>query len=125
MRLSLFKPRALILALHLSLALTVGPLFVILGLTGSVNVFMTELEELALPPIQNTMTRADLDQVMAKVQSLDPDKTDSWVLTLPGHDRDYLWLEYLRPKETQGELYAPLRVIVDPVTGRIVTETFW
>ncbi|MDT8406679.1 MAG: PepSY-associated TM helix domain-containing protein [Methylococcales bacterium] len=121
----LFKPRHLIRSLHLALALTVGTLFMILGLTGSVNVFMTELEELGLPPVSQAAARADLDRILLEVKARHPDKNHGWTLTLPGHDRDYLWLEYLRPKETEGELYAPLRVLVNPNSGEIVSETFW
>lgn len=41
--------RKIWLNVHLMLALTIGFLFVILGLTGSFNVFNHELEELGLP----------------------------------------------------------------------------
>jgi uncharacterized iron-regulated membrane protein len=41
------------LDVHLTLALTIGFFFVILGVTGSFNVFNHELEELGLPQVRN------------------------------------------------------------------------
>ncbi|MEQ1529676.1 MAG: PepSY-associated TM helix domain-containing protein, partial [Methylococcales bacterium] len=115
------------LKVHLFIALTVGFVFVILGLTGSVNVFMTELEEIGLPKVeQNTSAKpVSLTQIMATVKAAHPQREDRWTLSMPGHDRDYIWVGYAKPKETADEFFAPLRVLVHPYTGEIVSQSFW
>lgn len=115
------------LNVHLTLALTIGFFFVILGLTGSVNVFVDELEELGLPPVRHAahaQPRA-LDEIMQTVSAAHPDKKGKWSLLLPGYGNDYLWLEYPKPMETADEFYAPFRVLVDPYSGEIISENYW
>jgi uncharacterized iron-regulated membrane protein len=119
--------RSLWLSVHLYMALVVGFIFVILGLTGSANVFFFELEELGLPDVsaENQVQPQSLDAIFKTVQTAHPDKTKSWTLSLPDNSSDYLWIAYPKPEEKVDEFYAPLRVLVDPYTGKIVSESFW
>jgi len=119
--------RSFWLNLHLSLALTVGLVFVILGLTGSANVFFFELEEWGLPQVSaaNQAQPLSLDSLFQRVESAYPQKSKSWSLSLPGEGSAYLWAEYPKPEETADKLYAPLRVLINPYTGEIVSASYW
>ena len=112
---------------HLYIALAVGFVFVVLGLTGSVNVFFRELEEIHLPspvPGANPALRP-LDDIVQTLRAAHPQRTGPWTLVLPGHGKAYLWAIYKRPEETADEYYGPLRVLVNPYTGEIAGESFW
>ena len=56
---------------HLYIALTIGFVFVILGLTGACNVFLFELEELGLPQVHHEANAlpCSLDDIMQTVTS--------------------------------------------------------
>lgn len=115
------------LNLHLALALTVGFEFVILGLTGSCNIFYYELNELFLPSLSvaSQSQPRSLDGIMQTVKTAHPQRTGGWSMVLPGYQSDYVWVEYPKPEETKDELYGPLEVLVDPYSGKIVAEQFW
>jgi uncharacterized iron-regulated membrane protein len=115
------------LNVHLSIALTIGFVFVILGVTGSCNVFYYELGELGLPVVSMIQGQRplDLDNIMQTVKAAHPQRTGGWSMVLPGYQSDYVWLEYPKPEETKDELFAPLEILVDPYSGKIVAEHFW
>jgi uncharacterized iron-regulated membrane protein len=115
------------LNVHLTIALTVGFFFVILGLTGSFNIFYFELEELSLPKVQISANAqmVKLDDIVQTLKIKYPQKTDKWMLLLPDDSSDYIWAEYTKPPETADELYAPFYAIFDPYTGEIVDEHYW
>lgn len=121
------KIRKFWLNLHLSIALTVGFEFVILGLSGSCNVFYYELNELFLPSVSiaNQSQLRSLDDIIQTVKTAHPQRTGGWSMVLPGYQSDYVWVNYPKPEETKDELYGPLEVLVDPYSGEIVTEHFW
>jgi len=112
---------------HLTITLTVGFVFVILGLTGSFNVFIYELEELSLPSVHHEVNAQQhpLDEIMQTVKAGHPEKKGKWSLLLPGYGNDYLWAVYPKPEETADEFYAPFRVLVDPYSGKIIAESYW
>lgn len=116
--------------IHKWLGLALGSLFALIGLTGSINVFHIELEERRVGQISEaTIATApagiDLDQVLQTIRAAYPDRQGRWVLMMPGYGSAYLWAVYPRPRETNGERFAPLRVLIDPTTGRIAGEHFW
>jgi uncharacterized iron-regulated membrane protein len=115
------------LTAHLYIALIVGFFFVVLGLTGSFNVFIYELEEMGLPPVRHEAKGPprSLDEMMQTVKAAHPEKQGKWSLLLPGDSNDYLWAVYPKPLETANEFYAPFRVLVDPYSGKIVAESYW
>lgn len=115
------------LNLHLGIALTVGFEFVILGLSGSCNVFYYELNELFLPslPSASQSQPRSLDDIMHSVKAAHPQRTGGWNMILPGYRSDYVWAIYPKPEETKDELYGPLEVQVDPYSGEIVAQHFW
>lgn len=74
------------LDVHLYLALTVGFLFVLLGLSGSLNVFYLELDRLLNPELRIEQTQGPyrpLDEIMASVRAAHPGRTGSWLLFMP------------------------------------------
>jgi uncharacterized iron-regulated membrane protein len=119
--------RKLWLNVHVYIALSLGFIFALLGLTGSFNVFYFELEEIGLPEVHKE-ARAQplpLNDIMQIVRAAHPQRQGTWNLHMPGYNRDYLWAEYPKPEETSDEFFAPLQIMIDPYTGRIVNETFW
>jgi uncharacterized iron-regulated membrane protein len=120
--------RAFWLKVHLFIALAAGFVFVVLGLTGSVNVFFRELEELGLPTQthhESDVQPHSLDEIMQTLTAAHPQRKGQWILVLPGYGKTYLWAIYPNPEETMDEFYAPLRVLVDVYSGEILKESFW
>jgi uncharacterized iron-regulated membrane protein len=115
------------LNVHLTLALTVGFFIVILGLTGSCNIFYNELGELGLPRVISTAQSRpkSLDDIMQTIKAAHPQRTRGWNMILPGYLSNYVWVNYPNPEETKDELFAPLQILVDPYSGKIVEEHFW
>lgn len=115
------------LNVHLYIALSVGFIFVIFGLTGSINIFHWELEELGLPEVRHERYEKPLalDSIMEKVRKRHPSRQGQWNLYMPGYERDYLWLWYPKPEEYAGRLFKPFGVVVNPYTGDLVEEHFW
>ena len=62
---------------------------------------------------------------MQIVRAAHSDKMGKWSILLPGDSNDYLWVRYPKPQETADELYAPMRVLVDPYSGKIVSASYW
>ncbi|EDZ65993.1 PepSY-associated TM helix family [Nitrosococcus oceani AFC27] len=125
---SRFRWHSLWRKVHLYLALTVGFFFVLLGLTGSVNVFHWELEELSLPALEtreSPKAGLPLNAVMANLHQAHPQRQGRWLLFMPGYEREYVWAIYPHPEETRDVFFAPLRVQLDPGSGKLVAEHFW
>ncbi|WP_341327911.1 PepSY-associated TM helix domain-containing protein [Methylotuvimicrobium sp. KM2] len=115
------------LNLHLSIALSVGFIFVILGLSGSFNVFHWELEELGLPEVKHERNAQplDLDALMERIHHRHPQKNGRWLLFMPGYERDYLWVVYPKPEEKVGKFFTPLRLQINPYSGEIAGGHYW
>jgi uncharacterized iron-regulated membrane protein len=113
--------------LHLYAGLVIGFFFVILGLTGSANVFYYELEEFGLPNIEVPAHKplVTLDTVFHTLHEKYPQKTGKWLLLLPSDDSDYILASYPKPVETANQFFAPFRVLLHPYTGEIVSEYYW
>ena len=119
--------RSFWLTVHLYVALTISFFFVILGLTGSFNVFIYELEELGLPQVRHDASAQprSLDEIMQTVKAAHPEKKGKWSLLMPNYGNDYLRVVYPKPIETADELYAPFRVLINPYSGKIIEESYW
>lgn len=75
------KLRKLWLALHRYLAFTVGFLFVLISLTGSVNVFWKELDELFNPELIVARPQGEyrpLKEILQALHTAHPALTGSW-----------------------------------------------
>lgn len=126
------KLRRFWLQLHLYLGLSVGAVFVLLGLTGSLLVFYTTLDNLALPAVtrpgssqpgspQTLSPQAILDKLRADF----PTRTAGWRIELPLHEGDPVLARYLKPAETRQLHFAPLMVTLDPHTLEVTSERLW
>ncbi len=120
--------RATWLKAHLYLALSVGFLFALMGLTGSLSMYREELDELLNPQLvieQPQGSYQSLDKIMAAVKTAHPKRYGAWTLEMPrsAHSMATVW--YDKPTETFFELYAPLMVSVNPYTSEVVANRFW
>jgi len=126
--------RATWLKIHLYLALTAGFFFALIGLTGSLNVYRVELDELLNPQLiieapQNSSGHNEeyqsLDNIMASVQAAHPKRYGSWTLEMPQSPQGTMTAWYDKPQETYFDYYAPLMVSVNPYTADVVASRFW
>ncbi len=120
--------RATWLKFHLYLALSVGLLFALMGLTGSISVYREELDALLNPELVIEEPQGDyqsLDKIMASVQAAHPNRYGSWTLEMPRSPHGMITAWFDKPTETYFELYAPLMVSVNPYTAEVVTSRFW
>lgn len=116
------------LAVHRWLGLVFGAAFVLLGLTGSLLVFYTELDavlnpRLAWRPADGTVQH--YEPVLRALQSAHPQREGSWRIELPPQGRGVVTARYLRPLETTGQGFAPLLATVHPATHEVLASRFW
>lgn len=126
--LSRLLTRATWLKVHLYLALSVGFLFALIGLTGSLSVYRDSLDTLFNPELVVESPHGSyqsLDKIMAAVKAAHPDRSGSWTLELPSSANGMITAWYEKPRETFFELYAPLMVSVNPYTAEVVSNRFW
>jgi uncharacterized iron-regulated membrane protein len=117
--------RRLWLEAHRYLALGVGLLFVLLGLSGSLNVFFLELDPWLNPTLIVADTAAParpLADIQRLIRDRHPDWPGAWRLDLPSHPQDALkaWY-YPTPDEHRGHLAAPL-LSIDPYAAAVLAE---
>lgn len=131
MRFSIIKvlsARVIWLKLHLYIALSVGFLFALMGLTGSISVYREELDELFNPRLVIEQAQGEyqsLDKIMAAVWAAHPNRHGSWTLEMPESPHSMITVWYEKPRETFFKLYAPLMVSVHPYTAEVVANRFW
>ncbi|MGB0910809.1 MAG: PepSY-associated TM helix domain-containing protein [Nitrospirales bacterium] len=116
------------LSVHRALALSVGVVFVLMGLTGSCNVFYIEIEEWLHPKLAITPTQPSiqsLDDILSAVQQAHPHQTGSWHLEMPHHPEQALTAWHYEPQEKEGAFFAALMVSVNPYTTEILWSRFW
>ena len=116
------------LKIHFYLALIAGFFFALIGLTGSISLYRTGLDELLNPQLvigQPLGKRQSLDKIMAAVQTVHPGHSGAWTLEMPSSPHGMITVWYDKPRETFFELYAPLMVSVNPYTAEVVASRFW
>lgn len=126
--LSTLKARSAWLKIHRFLALSVGLLLALLGLTGSLSMLGEGFDRLLNPSLQieaEGQKPLSLDLLMAKIKKAHPDLKGSWTLELPRTKEDPLTAFFERPPESFGKLYAPLMVSVNPFTGETLKSRLW
>ncbi|PPD03624.1 MAG: hypothetical protein CTY29_08910 [Methylobacter sp.] len=117
------KLRKLWLTVHLYTALTVGFAFVVLGLTGSYNAFMTELDEVWHPELVIAHpgdAYRPFQEMLLAVQSAHPEWQGSWSLQMPRHKAGMLTASHPLPKGQAGMYYNARLVSVDPYRAEVV-----
>ena len=120
--------RGVWLRLHRWLGLVLGPVFVLLGLSGSLLVFYTAIDAAITPALQlpGPPPRVHSWQaVLDALQAAHPQRDRGWRIELPPEGRGIVTARYLRPAETAGDFFAPLLVSVHPQTGELLAQRFW
>lgn len=116
------------LVLHRWLGLVLGVFFVLLGLTGSLLVFYTELDAALNPAVvwqeADGAVRA-YEPVLRALQRAHPQRERGWRIELPPQGRGMVTARYLKPAETAGAFFAPLLVTVHPTTHELRASRFW
>lgn len=115
------------MSVHRYLALTVGFLFVLMGLSGSLNVFQPELDRWFNPSLKLSGTGGNYrspDEMFAAIRAAHPRRYGAWTLVMPQQKTEMVtaWLD--KPVETSDEYYAPLMVSVNPYAAEIVATRF-
>lgn len=124
---SLFT-RAIWLKVHLYLALSLGLLFALMGLTGSLSIYREELDELFNPRLAIDQPQGQMlppDKIIAAVRAAHPDRHGVWTLEMPRTERGAITAWFEKPRETFDAFYAPLMVAVNPYTGEVIDSRFW
>lgn len=123
-----WRLRRLWLNIHLTLALTAGFLFVLMGLTGASNVFYREIDEWVEPALviaHPGRKYRSLDAIMQAVRGAHPGRSGPWQIRMPRHPARMLTAYYQKPPETAHEFWAPLMVSVNPYTAEVVKTVYW
>lgn len=123
-----FFTRAVWLKVHLYLALILGLLFAIMGVTGSLSVYRDELDvllnsELAIE--SSTAPMLSPDRLLAAVRAAHPERHGVWTLEMPRTANSAVTAWFEKPRETFDAYYAPLMVAVHPYTGKVLNSRFW
>lgn len=121
------KLRALTHTVHKWVGLTLGLLFALLGLTGSLLVFYPELD-LAFNPQRAASRPATITAYAPIVETLrlsEPARPGTWRIELPTADNAPINARYYKPAETAHRAFAPLIITLDPATLRVTSQRFW
>jgi uncharacterized iron-regulated membrane protein len=120
--------RAVWLKIHLYLALSLGLLFALMGVTGSLSVYREELDELFNPRLVIDQPQGVMlppDKIIAAVRAAHPGRHGVWTLEMPRSEHGAITAWFEKPRETFDEFYAPLMVSVNPYTGEVIDSRFW
>jgi uncharacterized iron-regulated membrane protein len=116
--------RRFVRTLHLWLGLSLGGLFVMLGLTGAILTFYPEIDAALHPEIRVEASAPDWDKALATVRMAYPDKHGPWRLEVtakPGA----IPARYYNPPETNGRDFAPMMVWLSPDGGAVLRRDYW
>lgn len=112
---------------HLWLGLSIGMLFAVTGITGSVLVFYPELDRTVHPALSRVQADARPRSWQAVIDALrrdHPDRTGAWRIEVVP-DGGPIPVRYYTPREIAGRDFAPLMLWLDPVSLRTVRAGFW
>jgi uncharacterized iron-regulated membrane protein len=118
--------RRLWLDVHLYLALSIGFLFVLLGLSGSLNVFRWDIDEWLNPELVAVKTdtpHRSPDEIFEAVHRVHPERGGSWSLEMPRHPKGMVMARHFS-KTAAGDPEI-LFVSIDPYTAEIVANRFY
>lgn len=115
---------------HLYLGLSLGLVFVLAGLTGSLLVFYVELDEVLNPELQisaaqSHQPRQSLESIYTTLTEHHPQRTGAWRLEMPRHNLAMMMARYYKAKEKEHLHFAPLIAWINPYTAEIVSSRFW
>jgi uncharacterized iron-regulated membrane protein len=125
-RLARFKLRPMWLKLHLWLGLSASAVWVLMGLTGAINVFRWDIDEWLNPELIVTEpedTRKSLDEILAALRAAHPERNGIWSLETPRHEAGMILARQIG-KTADGSSDI-LFVSVNPYTADIVASRFY
>lgn len=104
---------------------SLGALFVLLGLTGSVLVFYQDLDDGFRDSGQASLLVVPPDRIVAALRAAEPARDGPWRIELPDRVGAPITARYLNPPERAGQSFAPLILRLDPDTLAVQTRYFW
>ncbi|OAI05736.1 PepSY-associated TM helix domain-containing protein [Methylomonas methanica] len=113
---------------HVYLALSLGLIFALIGLTGSLSIYREELDSLFNPQLRVDAPQTPAlspDKIVAAVRVAHPDRHGAWTLEMPRTPDGMITAWFEKPKESVDAFYAPLMVSVNPYTGQVVDSRLW
>ncbi len=118
------------LNIHLYSGLSIGLIFVLAGLTGSLLVFYVELDEilnpkLQIPEQQMRQQPQSLETLYQALKQAHPERTGAWRFEMPRHKQAMMMARYYKAKEKEHVHFAPLMAWVNPYTAEVVSNRFW
>ena len=120
--------RRYLLKLHLYLGLSIGGAFALLGLTGSFLVFYPEIDRGLNPELVNQSAVQSPPTVQAWFDHLHaqfPERKGPWRIEIPRSTDQVVFARYLKPEETDPNVFAPMVVALDPNSGAVLNARMW
>ena len=125
------RARRIWLTVHLCLGLSLGTVFALLGVTGSVLAFYPEIDRALNPALRPSMTGmpfAPLVSVQAvadTVKALYPEREGGWRIELPLDANTPVTVRYAHPAEREDRSFSPLMITLDPATLQPGSQRVW
>ncbi|HWP00529.1 MAG TPA: PepSY-associated TM helix domain-containing protein [Methylococcus sp.] len=120
--------RRMWLAIHASLTVPLGFLFVVMGITGSLNVFAPTFERWFHPELTVTNgsgVQRSPDELLATARSAHPGRFGAWTLQLPQSPEDVALAWNDGDTENRRGDSALLLVAIDPYTAEVRVSRYW
>ena len=120
--------RRYLLKVHLYLGLLLGGAFALLGLTGSFLVFYPEIDRGLNPELVNPSVMHSHPSVQAWFDHLHaqfPQRKGPWRIEIPRSTDQVVFARYLKPEETDPNVFAPMVVALDPDSGAVLNARMW
>ena len=120
--------RRYLLKLHLYLGLSIGGAFALLGLTGSFLVFYPEIDRGLNPELVNQSAVQSPPTVQAWFDHLHtqfPERKGAWRVEIPRSTDQVVFARYLKPEETDPNVFAPMVVALDSNSGAVLNARMW
>ncbi len=96
--------------LHLWLGVTLGGLFAMLGLTGSLLFIIGDIDQWLNPSTQGTAPATvppSAQAVLIQIQQTYPSRKGPWRIEMPLHPHDPVAVRCYQPPERHGRFFAP------------------
>jgi len=121
-----FSMRALARQVHLWLGLSLGVLFALIGVTGSILVFYTDLDDALHPEIRLSGAAPPpcWEHVLATARATYPEKIGPWRFEVTGKGGDIPARYYALP-ERAGRDFAPMMVWFSADGARVLRRDYW
>jgi uncharacterized iron-regulated membrane protein len=121
------RARQFWLTIHAWLGLSLGLLWLVIGITGSLLVFYLEIDQWLNPQISvdSTLEAQPHQAVFDTLYQSFPDRDGPWRVEQALEPERPLTARYYTPAETAHLQFAPLMVTLDPATLNITSERFW